>query len=104
MILFLGGLMESQLSEIKMHVHDEQAFSEIIDYFYSSRIDIKDTNVQDYIPIAGMLQLKRLQQACCDFMKRNIDAQNCLSMFVSCFDPAGTQPYFNVHLTSITSI
>ena len=76
--MFTGGLMETQLSEIKMHVHDETAFAEIIDYLYSARIGIKDSNVQDFLPIAGMLQLKRLQQSCCDFMKRNIDSSNCL--------------------------
>ena len=76
-----GGLMETQLSEIKMHVHDEIAFAEVIDYLYSSRIAIKESNVQDFLPIAGMLQLKRLQQSCCDFMKRNIDASNCLCKY-----------------------
>jgi len=75
--------MESELQEIKMHVHDEQAFSEVIDYCYTSKLVIKETNVQDFLPIAGMLQLKRLQQACSDFMKRNINSHNCLCKFDS---------------------
>lgn len=79
--MFTGSLMESNLSEIKMHVQDEKAFSLVIDYFYTSKIDIKESNVQDLLPIAGMLQLKRLQQACCDFMKRSINANNCLGVY-----------------------
>lgn len=79
---YLGSLKESELKEITLHVEDEKAFSEVLDYFYTSKVEIKESNVQDLIPIAGMLQLKRLQQACCEFMKRNISPLNCLGKFL----------------------
>ena len=70
--------MESELKEIPIHVGDESAFHQIVDYFYSTKLDIKESNVQDLIPIAGLLQLRRVQHACSVFIKRKISSENCL--------------------------
>ena len=64
---------------------NEKVFSEIIDCFYTSKIEISESNVQDLLSISGLLQLKRVQEACCEFMKRQINTENCLGkLFLIC--------------------
>ena len=66
------------MKEITIHIKEEDAFEQIIDYFYTSKLDINQSNVQKLIIVAGMLQLRKVQQACCDFVKRKITSENCL--------------------------
>ncbi|XP_065069986.1 kelch-like protein 20 isoform X2 [Rhopilema esculentum] len=78
--MFTNGLMESKQGEIVFQDMDEIVFKNIIDYFYTGRIEINDINVQDLISISGLLQLRRIQEACCEFMKRQINTNNCLGI------------------------
>ena len=73
--------MESRQDEIILQDIDDIVFRQIIDYFYIGRLEINDSNVQDLLSIAGLLQLKRVQEACCEYMKRQINTSNCLGKF-----------------------
>ena len=77
-VFFLGHLRETDMKEIPIHIKEEDAFEQIIDYFYTSKLDINQSNVQKLIIVAGLLQLRKVQQACCDFVKRKITSENCL--------------------------
>ena len=79
--MFAGNMVESELKEITLHIGEEDAFNHIINYFYTSNLEIKQTNVQELLPIAGLLQLRRVQKACCEFIRRNISKDNCLGVF-----------------------
>lgn len=72
------GLMESRQEEIVLQDMNETVFKDIVDYFYCGKMEIDDSNVQDLISISGLLQLRRIQEACCEFMKRQINTNNCL--------------------------
>ena len=74
--------MESRQGEIVMQDINENVFKSIIDYFYCGKIEIDDSNVQDLISISGLLQLRRIQEACCEFLKRQINTNNCLGMYL----------------------
>lgn len=77
---FVDGLMESRQDEIVIQDMNGKVLANIVDYFYCGKIEIDDTNVQDLISISGLLQLRRIQEACCEFMKRQINASNCLGL------------------------
>ena len=79
--LLIDGLMESRQDEIVMQEMNENVFKNIVDYFYCGKIEIDDANVQDLVSISGLLQLRRIQEACCEFMKRQINTNNCLGMY-----------------------
>jgi len=97
--MFTNGLMESRQGEIVMQDINENVFKSIIDYFYCGKIEIDDSNVQDLISISGLLQLRRIQEACCEFLKRQINTNNCLGIAAfadvhSCIDLASTAESF----------
>lgn len=71
-------MIESEMKEVTLHIGEENAFNDIINYFYTSNLEIRQTNVQELLPIACLLQLRRVQQACCEFIRRNISNDNCL--------------------------
>ena len=81
MFFAIDGLMESRQDEIVMQEMNENVFKNIVDYFYCGKIEIDDANVQDLVSISGLLQLRRIQEACCEFMKRQINTNNCLGMY-----------------------
>eukprot|EP00794_Sanderia_malayensis_P007782 gene7782-8627_t len=78
--MFTNGLLETHQNEVTLQDMDEAVFGQIVDYFYSGRLYINENNVQDLLSISGLLQLKRLQEACCEFMKRQINTHNCLGI------------------------
>ena len=84
-VFFVDGLMESRQGEVVMQDMNENVFKNVVDYFYCGKIEIDDTNVQDLVSISGLLQLRRIQEACCEFMKRQINTNNCLGMYKSNF-------------------
>ena len=67
-VFLVGHLRETDMKEIPIHIKEEDAFEQIIDYFYTSKLDINQSNVQKLIIVAGLLQLRKVQQACCDFV------------------------------------
>ncbi len=85
----IDGLLESRQDEVVIQDMNEVVFKKIIDYFYSGKLEINEADVQDLLSISGLLQLKRVQEACCEFMKRQINTNNCLGRFfqfsMSCF-------------------
>ena len=57
---------------------DERAMETIVDFFYSGEIEISENNVQDLLPVTCVLQVQSVQEACCEFLKRQLSSENCL--------------------------
>lgn len=60
---------------------DERAVETIVDFFYSGEIEISENNVQDLLPVTCVLQVQSVQQACCEFLRRQLSSENCLGKF-----------------------
>lgn len=41
---------------------------------------VEEGNVQTLLPAACLLQLAEIQEACCEFLKRQLDPSNCLGI------------------------
>jgi len=78
--MFTGGLRENNLKEVTLHIKEVDAFQQIINYFYTAKLDIKESNVQELIAVGGLLQLRKIQQSCCEFIRRKINPDNCLGI------------------------
>ncbi|CAG0914854.1 unnamed protein product [Notodromas monacha] len=78
--MFTGELSESKLPEITIRDVDEQAMELLIDFCYSSKIVVEESNVQSLLPAACLLQLTEIQETCCEFLKRQLDPSNCLGI------------------------
>ena len=62
---------------------NERAMETIVDFFYSGEIEISENNVQDLLPVTCVLQVQSVQEACCEFLKRQLSSENCLGKLIS---------------------
>ncbi|EDO31299.1 predicted protein, partial [Nematostella vectensis] len=78
--MFTGGMSESRQDTVTLQELDEKAMQNMIDFFYSGKIEISELNVQEVLPIACLLQVQSVQEACCEFLKRQLSPENCLGI------------------------
>lgn len=78
--MFTGDLEESRMPVVTIRDIPPHTMELLIDYCYTSTIEITEDNVQDLLPAAGILQLHWVREVCCDFMKHQLDSSNCLGI------------------------
>ncbi|XP_038158387.1 kelch repeat and BTB domain-containing protein 7 [Cyprinodon tularosa] len=78
--MFTGGLTESAQERVLIRGVDSESMSVIIDYCYTGRVTITESNVQRLYAAANMLQLEYISRVCTDFMSRRLDPSNCVAM------------------------
>lgn len=78
--MFTGGLNESAQERVLIRGVDSESMSVIIDYCYTGRVTITESNVQRLYAAANMLQLEYIRKACSGFMTRRLDHSNCVGM------------------------
>ncbi|XP_071947857.1 kelch-like protein 20 [Antedon mediterranea] len=78
--MFTGELAESRQTEVTIRDIDERAMEQLIDFAYTSVVTVEESNVQTLLPAACLLQLGEIQEACCEFLKRQLDPSNCLGI------------------------
>ncbi len=52
----------------------------LVNFCYTSRIHVEEKNVQALLPAACLLQMVEIKNACCEFLKRQLDPSNCLGI------------------------
>nr|VZH91272.1 unnamed protein product [Spirometra erinaceieuropaei] len=78
--MFTGELAESRQTEVKLHDLDPSAVETLVDFCYTSRIQVEEKNVQALLPAACLLQMTEIKNVCCEFLKRQLDPTNCLGI------------------------
>ncbi|KAK5860891.1 hypothetical protein PBY51_022336 [Eleginops maclovinus] len=78
--MFTGGLNESMQQRVVIRGVDSESMSVIIDYCYTGRVTITESNVQRLYAAANMLQLEYIRKACSSFMTRRLDLSNCVGI------------------------
>lgn len=78
--MFTGELVESRQTEVHIRDIDEQAMELLIDFAYTSKIVIEESNVQVLLPAACLLQMTEIQEVCCEFLKQHLNPSNCLGI------------------------
>ena len=78
--MFGSSYSEAGQSEVKMHGLTFPALEAIVKYFYTSRLHISTSNVQELLAASSMLQVGAVTDACCEFMRRHLGASNCLGV------------------------
>lgn len=68
------------LGEINMEEIEPPTLEALIEFCYTGAIAIDDSNVQDILPAACLLQIHEVQTACCDYLKKQLDPSNCLGI------------------------
>ncbi len=56
------------------------AMEMLLDYCYTSSIEVTEENVQDILPASSLLQMDWVREVCCEFIKHQLDSTNCLGI------------------------
>ncbi|OBS83235.1 hypothetical protein A6R68_22772 [Neotoma lepida] len=105
--LFAGGMKESSKDVIQILGIEAGIFELLLDFIYTGLVTIAVNNVQELIVAADMLQLTEVVNLCCDFLKGQIDPQNCIGLFqfseqIACHDLLEfTENYIHVHFLEV---
>ena len=57
---------------------DSSAIELLIGFVYTGSIEVTEDNVQSLLPAANLLHLTEVRDACCNFLKQQLDPSNCL--------------------------
>lgn len=78
--MFAGGLRETQQEEIPIHGVSYMAMKKLLDYIYTSEIELDLECVQEVLIAATLVQLENVIGFCCDFLYSWLDESNILEI------------------------
>ncbi|XP_063916318.1 ring canal kelch homolog isoform X2 [Zophobas morio] len=71
---------ESKQDRIVLQEVDHQALQILVEYVYTSEVQVTEDNVQVLLPAANLLQLTDVRDACCEFLQMQLHPTNCLGI------------------------
>lgn len=78
--MFSGDMKESSSNIVSMKGFVYSAIKSMIDYCYTGKLVINLDNVVDLLPVAGLLQMCDVQEACCNFLVSQLHPSNCIGI------------------------
>lgn len=79
-VMFTGELAETQQNVVTLSNIDPDALEALVNYAYTSELEIRVDNVESLLASSSILQIKDVRDACCDFMKSQLHPSNCLGI------------------------
>ncbi|EDO49110.1 predicted protein [Nematostella vectensis] len=79
--MFLTDMKESQQKFITIRAIDSQSMTTLVEFAYTSNVRINSENVETLLYAASMLQFVRVEKACYEFLRKNINVPNCLTIW-----------------------
>ncbi|XP_072276894.1 kelch repeat and BTB domain-containing protein 8 [Pyxicephalus adspersus] len=80
--MFTSGLTESTKKEVRIVGIEEESMQIVLNYAYTSRVQLTEANVQALFTAASIFQIFPLQDQCAQFMVSRLDPQNCIGVFI----------------------
>lgn len=74
------GFEESRQDRITLQGVDYHALQLLVEYVYTSLVEVTEDNVQVLLTAANLLQLTDVRDACCDYLQSQLDPSNCLGI------------------------
>ncbi|KAK3099426.1 hypothetical protein FSP39_004167 [Pinctada imbricata] len=78
--MFTSEMTESKQKEVTIHDIDETAMEKLVQYAYTSKLQLTIDNVQPLLYAASILQMEIVAKACCEFMKKHLHPTNCIGV------------------------
>lgn len=81
--MFTNGMLESEKAQIEIQGLESWAMGELIEFMYTSVIEINVDNVEGILQGASLLGLHQLRKMCATFLQSQLTASNCLGRNIS---------------------
>uniref|UniRef100_A0A8C6ZC74 BTB domain-containing protein n=1 Tax=Nothoprocta perdicaria TaxID=30464 RepID=A0A8C6ZC74_NOTPE len=79
--MFAGGLREMEQDEVRIHGISYNAMCKILNFIYTSELELSVNNVQETLAAACQLQIPEVIKFCCDFLMSWVDEENILDVY-----------------------
>lgn len=80
MAMFTNEMKESDQDAIEIQDMNPDILTNLVNFAYTGEIEVSVGNVQEILSAASLLQIKQVQDICCEFLKKQLDASNCLGI------------------------
>lgn len=78
--MFTNSMLESRQETVTLTDLDEKAVEDLVEFAYTSKIDIHEDNVQPLLKASSILQLSEVMGACSDFLSQQLHPSNGLGI------------------------
>ncbi|XP_050772232.1 kelch-like protein 23 [Gopherus flavomarginatus] len=78
--MFTADMKEKSKNQIKLPEVSHTILESLVNYSYTSQIQITEKNVQSLLQAADLLQFVSVKKACEQFLVRHVDTVNCIGM------------------------
>ena len=78
--MFTNTMMESKQDSVTLTDLDENAVEELVNFAYTTKINVHEGNVQPMLKAASILQLSEIVAVCCSFLNAQLYPSNCLGI------------------------
>uniref|UniRef100_A0A8D0HDA0 Kelch-like protein 22 n=1 Tax=Sphenodon punctatus TaxID=8508 RepID=A0A8D0HDA0_SPHPU len=79
--MFAGGLREMEQQEVRIHGISYNSMCKILNFIYTSEMELSLRNVQETLTAACQLQIPEVIKFCCDFLMSWVDEENILDVY-----------------------
>ncbi|XP_056387096.1 kelch-like protein 22 isoform X2 [Hyla sarda] len=79
--MFAGGLREMDQREVQIYGITYNAMCKILDFIYTSELELGIHNVQEILAAACQLQISEVISFCCDFLISWVDEENVVEVY-----------------------
>ncbi|XP_044300041.1 kelch-like protein 22 isoform X2 [Varanus komodoensis] len=79
--MFAGGLKEMEQEEVHIQGVSYNAMCKILNFIYTSELELGLNNVQEILTAACQLQIPEVIKFCCEFLMSWVDEENILDMY-----------------------
>lgn len=78
--MFSGDFVESIAARVELHDVDPDILSSLLDFAYTGKLTINQSNVEGLICTSSQLQFQTVRAVCSRYLQHQIDATNCLGI------------------------
>ncbi|XP_018116976.1 kelch repeat and BTB domain-containing protein 8 isoform X1 [Xenopus laevis] len=79
--MFTSGLTESTQKEVRLFGIEAESMQLVLNYAYTSRVQLTEANVQALFTAASIFQIPSLQDQCAQYMVSRLEPQNSIGVF-----------------------
>ena len=78
--MFTGKLAESAQKRVSLRGIEPISLQLLVDFAYTGSVNIDEENVQCVLYTATLLQINQVKDACCRFLEKQLEVDNCLGI------------------------
>ncbi|GJQ71599.1 hypothetical protein Trydic_g11302, partial [Trypoxylus dichotomus] len=73
-------MLESQNDTVTLYDIPPKGFKLLLNYMYTSQLELTDENIQDVLEVAVYLQIDHVMNKCSEYLEKHLNKENCVDI------------------------